>query len=786
MRAANSLAQKPVYEFGEFRLDTAERVLLKGGRPLSIFPKSLDVLIVLLENRGHIVEKEELIRQVWPDLFVEDNNLSFNISVLRKALGDRSASPRYIETVPKRGYRFVGVAQEIWEGGPSTDPALQPAMPDLPPITTVTRRSGRSYAIAAGALILAVAGVLAYILNRPPGLTNKDTIVLADFSNKTGDPVFDGTLNQGLSAALEQSPSLTLISDGRIRQTLALMGRPVDSAITPEIARDICVRTGSAAVLETSITSFGRRYVLGLLARNCSTGNVLYSAQLQALRKEEVLSALNQLARAFRVNMGESVTLRDHDTPLAEASTPSLEALKAYSTGWKVLAASGSTAASPLFLRATEIDPSFAMAYAYLGRAYADVGESRLSAANTAKAYQFRNHATERERFFIDASYHMQVTGNLEKAEQICELWAQAYPAEMNRDVNPHGFLGGIIDPALAKYENALQHSRKALDLDPDFAIAYNILAISYLQLNRIDEGENTLNQAFARKLELPDLLVDRYQIAFLKADESGMARAVAFARQKSGAEDLILSLEALRLAYQGQRQLAKAKAKLAMDFARQSGRREREALFGVAAALREAFFRNPAVARQNALASLKLSRARDVEYGAAFALALTGDSVSLETLADDLERRFPEDTVVRFNYLPGLRALFALNQGQPATAIEILQDASAYELGAPPCSFPGFFGTLYPTYVRGEAYLADHRSAEAVKEFQKILDHRAIVVSDPIGALAHWRLGRAFALSGEKGKAKAAYADFLSLWKNADAEVPIFKEAKQEYARLQ
>jgi DNA-binding winged helix-turn-helix (wHTH) protein/predicted Zn-dependent protease len=780
MRTHNSLARKPVYEFGEFRLDSEERVLLKDGRPLSIFPKSLDVLIFLLENRGHILGREEIIRQVWPDLFVEGNNLSFNISVLRKALGDSSSSPRYIETISKRGYRFIGSVQEISADVQPPNAAPHPPNPLLAPV--IARRSRSWYAVAGAALILTLAGVTTYVLNRSPELTNKDTIVLGDFTNKTGDPVFDGTLNQGLSMALEQS---RLVSDGRVRRTLTLMGRPVDSAITPEIAREICVRTGSAAIIEPSITSFGRQYVLGLVARSCNTRNVLYAVQLEAPRKEKVIETLNRLARDFRSHLGESRSLQDHDDALADATTPSLEALKAFSTGWKVLAASGSAAALPLFQRATEIDSNFAMAYAYLGRAYADVGESQLSAENTKKAYGLRNRATTRERFFIDASYHMQVTGNLERAEQICELWAQAYPYELDRDMNPYGFLAGIIDPALAKYENAMRHARKMRDLDPDFAIALNVLAISYQQLNRLGEAEDTLRQASARKLDLPDLWVDRYQIAFLKADESGMEQVVALAQQKPGAEDLILSQEALRLAYHGQRQQAEAKSKLAMEFSRQSGQPERVALFGAAAALREAFFGNSSAAKRNALASLKLSNARDVEYGAAFALALIGNPYDSQTLSHDLERRFPEDTMVRFNYLPGLRALLSMKQGQPTTAIKILEAAGPYELSAPPCSFPGSFGALYPAYVRGQAYLAAHRGPEALKEFQKIIDHRALVVSDPIGALAHWQLGRAFALGGQNEKAKAAYADFLFLWKDADADVSVLKEAKREYARL-
>ena len=780
MRASNLLTQKPVYEFDEFRLDTAERVLLKAGLPLSLFPKSLDVLIVLIENRGHIVEKDELIQKVWPSLFVEDNNLSFNISVLRKVLGDSPAKPRYIETVTKRGYRFVGTVQEVRV---SDTPTVPPSPASA--IAIAKPRFRQWYGMVA--LILAIASVTASLLYRAPKFARENRIILADLVNKTGDPVFDGTLNQGLALELAQSRSLIVLPDSRIRRMLGLMGKQPDSALTITIARDICERAGGDMVLEPSIASFGSEYALGLVARKCNSGDVFYTAQMQAARKESVLNTLNQLAHNFRARIDESAAVsRERDTPLAEATTPSLVALKAYTAGWKMLAASGPAAALPLFQRATEIDPSFAMAYAYLGRAYADIGESVLAAENSAKAYQLRTRTTDRERFFIDASYNMQVTGNIEKAEEICELWARAYPHELDRDMNPYGFLAGIIDPILGKYERALAHSKKMLDLDPDFAISYNVLALSYQQLNRLDQAEQVLDQASARHLELPDLLVDRHQLAFLESDHIGMEQAVVLAKQVRGAEDLILHQESLRLAYHGQLQQAEEKSKLAKELTRQSGQREKEAIFSAAVALRESFFENAAAARQNAFAALQLSKARDVEYGASLALALAGDSKSAQTVLLDVERRFPDDTVVRFNYLPTVRASLALNRGEPEQAINILQAASSCEFGTPPSSFLGSFGALYPIYVRGEAYLAAKRGDEAAKEFQKILDHRVIVVSDPIGALAHLQLGRAFALNKENGKAKTAFADFFLLWKEANANIPLLNEAKREYARMQ
>jgi serine/threonine protein kinase/tetratricopeptide (TPR) repeat protein len=646
--------------------------------------------------------------------------------------------------------------------------------------SSIGKRWKLSVPAAVAVMTLSVGGY--FYLHRTPTLTDKDTIVLADFTNSTGDPVFDGTLRQGMAVQLEQSPFLSLVSENRIQQTLQLMGQPAGARLTPEIAREVCERTASVAVLDGSIATLGSQYVLGLRARACSTGDVLAEEQVQAARKEDVLNALGQVASKFRSRVGESLTtVEKHNTPLAEATTPSLEALKAYSEGWKIFSSDGSAAALPHFKRATEIDPQFAIAYSNLGNAYANMGESGLSVESSSKAYQLRDRASDAERFFITVHYDLDVTGNMEKARETCEAWAQTYP----RAMPPHGLLAGIIYPVLGRYEKAVEEGKKAIELDPDFAIAYNVLADSYEALDRLGEAENTLQRASDRKLEIPDILVDRYQIAFLKGDQAGMERVAAQSQGKSGTEDVISSQEALALAYSGHLQQAKIKSQHAVDLAQQSAEGERAALFEIGAVLREAFFGNAAVARQSAMAVLNLSRGRDVEYGATFALALSGDSSRPQTFADDLERRFPQDTAVRFSYLPALRGLLALNHSQPAKAIELLQVASPYELGSPPSSFYGFFGTSYPIYVRGQAYLAAHQGAEAAAEFQKILDHPGIVISDPIGALAHLQLGRAYAIEGNTAKAKGAYQDFLVLWKNADSDIPVLKQAKAEYAKL-
>jgi eukaryotic-like serine/threonine-protein kinase len=642
--------------------------------------------------------------------------------------------------------------------------------------TPVPKRWKLMVPAAAAIAVLAIVAGGYFYFNRKPRLTDKDTIVLADFANTTGDPVFDGTLRQGLAVQLEQSPFLRLLSDERIHGTLGLMSQPGDARLTPEVARDICVRTGSAAVLDGSIASLGTQYVLGLRAKSCQSGNVLDEEQVQAARKEDVLNALGQVAKKFRTRVGESLaTVEKHDTPLEEATTPSLEALKVFSTAWKVHSTAGPGPSIPLFKRATEIDPRFAVAYSFLGLSYGNIGESALSAENNTKAYQLRDRASDTEKFFIMATYYQQVTGNLEKTRETYELWGQAYP----REIRSPSLLSGAIYPVFGEYEKAIEAAKKSIGIDPNFPFPYVTLATAYQLLDRFPEAAATFQQASERKVDIPDFQVQSYDLAFLMGDKAGMDRLVAQSK-KLGTEDSMSNHEAFVLAYSGHMDQARIMSRKAVDLSLQPGQRETAALYQAAAAVREAFFGNVAEARRSSEAALQLSKARDVEYGAAFALALSGDSSRALTLANDLEKRFPEDTSVRSSYLPVLRALL-----NPAKAIEALRIATPNELGVPLSWFNGTFGTLYPVYARGEAYLAAHQGAEAAAEFQKILDHRGIVVADPVGAVARLQLGRAFVLAGDKTKAKGAYQDFLALWKDADPGIPILKQAQSEYAQL-
>ena len=785
-----------VVRFGSFELDPSSGELSSGGVRVALQEQPFQILKLLTERPGEVVTREEIQSRLWPDDTVVEfeNAVNAAIKKLRIALGDSAEEPRYVETLRRRGYRLMVPVERVVAGvgssGVGTDQGAG-AGKDFGGVAAaddggVWWRVGRWRMVASAAVLLVLLalwyGYSRRAIHANTKLTDRDRIVLADFVNKTDDPVFSDTLRQGLAVQLDQSPFLSLVSEERIQQMLGLMGEPADTPLTPAVAWEICQRTGSAAVLDGSITSLGSQFVLWLRARNCQTGEVIDEEQMQAARKEDVLGALSQLASRFRSRAGEGLTMVDKlDTPLAEATTSSMEALKAYSMGWKALYASGGAAAVPLFKRAVEIDPQFAMAYAMLGRVYGDISESELSAESTTKGWRLRDRANDWERFFIDASYQMQVKGDAEGARQVCEAWEQTYP----REAKVHGFLAGMIYPMLGRYDAALEESRKMVAEYPDFPVSYNLLALSYVPLGRLDEAEKTLKEASERNMQMPDLLVDQYEIAFLKDDRVGMEKAVELASKKSGVEDLVANQAAFGEAYSGHLQEAGKRTGLAVELATQAGQKERAALFQVGAAVREGFVGNAVAARQSAHAALALSKGKEVEYGAAVALALTGDSVGALALTDDLERRFPEDTSARFYYVPSLRGLIALNRHDAAKAVEALQIATPYDLGLPQSCFYGFFGAMYPVYVRGEAYLAQHQGAQAAAEFQKIVDHRGIVISDPVGALARLELGRAYVMAGDETKGKAAYKDFLELWKDGDASLPVLKQAKLEYVRL-
>jgi serine/threonine protein kinase/tetratricopeptide (TPR) repeat protein len=649
--------------------------------------------------------------------------------------------------------------------------------------TAVSRRNRWKLALPIG-LILALLGAIIFGLShrrtsQASKLNEKDAVVLADFANSTGDPVFDNTLKQGLAVSLRQSPFLNILSDSKVAATLTMMTRPPNTQLTSEVAREICQRTHSKANIGGTISALGKEYVLGLRAASCETGDVLAEEQATADRKEEVLSALGKAAAKLREKLGESLaSVTKYNQPLEEATTSSLEALQQYSEQRRAQREQGDAAAIPYGKRAIELDPNFALAYASLGANYGNLSQPSLARENLQKAYELRDRVTQQERFLIESLYYSGVTGEIDKAIQIYTEWARTYSA----DYVPHDNLG-VSYSILGQYEKAAEETNVSLRLEPDDAIAYGNLADDYLALDRIKDVKAPLDEASGRNLDSPDLHLHRYHLAFLEGDPSAMQEQSLWARGKPE-EDGQLSDESDTEAYYGRLRKARELTRKAVESAKRNGSTDTAALWQVNEALREAEFGNTALARKAVAAAMSLSSRPDIELLGALALARSGDTVQSSALADKVAAEFDRDTMIQAYWLPTIRAAIAIDRGDSQKAMELLTVASEYELGEP-LQTPSH-GTLYPVYVRGEAYLRAGDGAQAATEFQKMIDHRGIVSNFPLGALAHLQLGRAYKLSGNAEKARKAYAAFLLVWLDADPDIPILKQAKAEYAKLQ
>ena len=668
-----------------------------------------------------------------------------------------------------------------------------PDAPDAKADHQPTRiRRVHRWLIAGGVAVVALL-VAAYLSTRSRAfnVTEEDTVVVADFANSTGDPVFDGALRQGLSVQLQQSPFLRIVSDQRIRETLRSMKEPQDARLVPEIAKDLCVRVGSKVYIEGSITNFGNNYVIGLQAVNCSTGDLLAQQQVQETGKERVLDGLSSAAGKLRETLGESISsVRKFDTPLAQATTPSLEALRALSIGRDAMADGNNAAAVSWLQRAIANDPNFALAYGGLFAAYGNLGESKLAQENAKKAYELRGEISERERLGIEAIYYWGVTGDLEKARDAYELLLRTYP----RDSGAHFNLGNVYQ-GLGQLDEGLAQARESFRLEPNSGLDYSYLIYSLTILNRFQEAGEIETEALAKFPDLYPLRAWRYILAFLQNDTKTMAEQIRWATGKKGIEDVLLGYDSEVLALQGQLRKSREQSRRAVVSANEADETETAAGYRANSALQEALFGNRDDARKSVLGANRRSDSRDLQYATGLVLALVGDTEKSQSIAENLAKSFPEDTAVRFNYLPTLHAQLALNRGDTAGAVESLQMTSSRELMIP--GGPTIDLVMLPGFVRGKAYLKAHQGSEAAVEFQKILDRQGLLAFSPIRALANLYLARAYAMQSDslaggseadaaRAKARAAYESFLTLWKDADLDIPILKEAKTEYSKLQ
>gem|GEM_PF-1162583 len=805
--------------FGVYELNLTTEELRKCDMPIKLAPQPFTILALLASRAGQVVTREEIQKQIWGDSTYVDFEHGLNqcVKQIRGALNDNADRPVYVETVPRHGYRFLapvvsktilappprvvesksGVATVPGDVVAAAAPAsgrtataislgdagaapLAGATATAAPPRVVPKREARSHVVLFRlAIALAVLGVLAaaavYWRSRKiSALTAKDTIVLADFKNSTGEKVFDDILKPALEFQLEQSPFLKLLSDQKVNDTLRMMGHAANEPLTPEIAREICLRTNSKALLGGTIAALEGHYQIELKATNCETGDTLAGSEAEAESRSTVLKAIRAVGNDMRQKLGESLaSVKEYDQPLEEATTPSLDALQALSQARRAQI----TGSDPIpdFKRALELDPKFAAAYAGLGTAYDNQGQSMLAVQNYKKAYELRDRVSQHERFYIEANYADKVTGELEKADQIYAEWIRIYPD----DYKPHNNLS-LDYRSLGQYEKSADEALETIRLLPEQVFGYVNLAIAYNALNQLDKAKATYDDAEARKLDFVYLRAVRYFTAFLQRDDTVMQQEVEWAMGKQYAEDLLLATDSDTKAYYGEFQKARELSERAVQSAKHAASPETEASWKVNEALREAEIGSSAQAHRLAAEALTLSAGKDIAGRVALVFARSGDTAQAQNLVDKFDSEFPHDTIMQFYYLPSIRAAIELSRHNPQKALEVLQDAMRYEMGS-----PSSFGNLYPAYLRGEAYLSARQGQQAAVEFQKLIDHPGVVLNFVTGAVAHLQLARAQVMIGDKEAARKSYQLFLELWKTADPELPLRQAAQAEYRRL-
>jgi DNA-binding winged helix-turn-helix (wHTH) protein/tetratricopeptide (TPR) repeat protein len=821
-------ATQRLLRFGTFELNLATEELRKNGIPLKLSPQPFRILAMLAGNSGQIVTREEIRQQVWGgETYVDfEHGMNQCIKQIRTVLGDNTDNPVYVETLPRKGYRFLApVTVKTIEAQPAVVESKSGLHSLLPAIigrarvaqvsrsqdevlsasdlgtldavgvpaptaaaaaparvrTPIPRATGHGswvrVALVTVVVVALVGGVVYWHSQRANALTERDTVVLADFKNSTGDVAFDDTLKQALAIQLEQSPLLAVLSDRKVIETLELMNRPVDERITKQVAAEVCLRNNSKLLLEGSIAAIGDHYLITLKATNCQTGDTIASAVVEAENRNQVVEALGQAGNQLRKKLGESrPSVEKFNTPLARATTSSLEALEAFTQAQKMLSQSS---AIPYLKRALELDPNFARAYASLGAVYRNLGDTKSEIENFNKAYELRDRVSQRERFQIEGYHYAFVTGQIEEAIATYSEWIQTYP----EDPAPHGFLG-FVYTELGRYQKAeiemlerIRHSGHSGHSDT------NLIGV-YVCLNRLDDAQALLEQA-RREDDSPVLRETRYSVAFLRGDNAAMQEQLAWAVGRPGVEDRLISAQSDTEAYYGRIAKARQLSEAAVQSAERAEVREAAAKWRANEALREADIGNSVLARRRAAEALALNTEPEVEVKAALALARAGDVARAQRLVDKLNQDFPLDTMMQNYWLPAIRAAIELGKSNPSDAVDILNVATSYELGS---TFPGVaaFGSLYPAYLRGQAYLETGQAQQAAAEFQKILDHPGLLGNYTLGALAHLQRGRAQAMTGDQQSARKSYQDFFALWKDADPDVPVLKQAKAEYAKLQ
>jgi len=628
-------------------------------------------------------------------------------------------------------------------------------------------------------LVLAAIAAGVYWKMRPTvKLSERDTIVLADFANSTQDTVFDDTLKQALAIQLEQSPFLNVLSDSKVNQTLKMMNRGPSEKITRDVAREICQRSNSRAMLTGSIVSVGNHYLIGLKAVDCNSGDTISSAEAEAENRDRVLRALGDAGNQLREKLGESLaSVEKFNKPLDQATTSSLEALKAFTEGRRMSREKGEPAALPYYKRALELDPNFARAYASLGSVYNNLSQTSLGIENYKRAYELRDRVSERERYYIETVYFSVVTGEIEKADRSYSQWLMDYPG----DYVAHGNLAHNYN-VLGQYEKAIEEAHASLRISPNSVGGYSILISALLSLSRFEDVKTALDETQQRKLDGPTLRLARYCLAFVQNDPAAMQEQVNWSVGKPGAEDMMLSTQADTEAFYGHLAKAREYSQRAVDSATRADARESAATWRAYEAMREAEFGNSAEARKNAAQAMALTAGRDVQVLAALTYARAGDPATAQKMADKIDRESPLDTMIQGYWLPVIRAAIELDHGNAQKAIDLLQPTTNYELGQPPQAQGGI---MVPVYLRGLAYLSKGSGQEAAIEFRKFLDHRGLSLNFPLGGVAHLQLARAWFLSGDKDAARKAFDDFFSVWQNPDPDIPVLKEAKAAYAKV-